>query len=87
MLHSALEKETKNTQADNMECYTNEKRSWSLKKKKTFFPAFRISLAYPSLMFLHHTHTCKYVPLLYTEFRIHKINKVVMFSSRECVCL
>lgn len=36
MLHSALEKETKNTQADNMECYTNEKKSWSLKKKNIF---------------------------------------------------
>lgn len=40
MLHSALEKETKNTQADNMECYTNEKKmSFKKKKKKTFFPS------------------------------------------------
>lgn len=45
-----------------------------------------IKSLYPSS--LHITHACKYVPLLYTEFRIHKINKVAMvlpFLAYGCV--
>lgn len=58
MLHSALEKETKNTQADNMECYTNEKKmSFKKKKKNIFSQLFESHLHIrPSCFYVTHTH-------------------------------
>lgn len=58
MLHSALEKETKNTQADNMECETNKKKKIGLSKKIKHFPSSSNPIICISVPHVDASHTC-----------------------------
>lgn len=67
------------------------KKCWSKKKYQiSRLPTIKSLCIFVPYVYTSHTclHTCKYVPLLYTEFRIHKINKFAMvlpFLAYGCV--